>query len=95
MFETILTNELSFPDSGLQDISHKVPLPRFLKLEQPSFLSAETTGEDESESLCHYHFLAQSAHRMILTRAHSCLFVIRMIAFDPLTPTLDANKHRL
>ena len=74
MSESVVTKELSLPDSGLQEISDRVPLPRFLKFEQPSFVNAYNMIEEENDSLYHYYFLAQAALRILLTRTSNCLF---------------------
>ncbi|KAJ6188435.1 hypothetical protein N7519_003343 [Penicillium mononematosum] len=74
MSETLLTKELNLPDSGLQEISDQVPLPRFLKIEQPSFIYVDDVREEDNDSLYHYYFLAQTALRILLTRTSNCLF---------------------
>jgi hypothetical protein len=74
MSETLLTKELNLPDSGLQEISDQVPLPRFLTIEQPSFIYVDDMREEENDSLYHYYFLAQTALRILLTRTSNCLF---------------------
>ncbi|KAL5333981.1 hypothetical protein BJX70DRAFT_405753 [Aspergillus crustosus] len=74
MFDSILAQELRLPGSQLHDLSQRVPLPKFVKLKQPSFIPIDSETEEE-DSFFHYHFLAQVAHRILLTRTKSSIFV--------------------
>ncbi|KAL4863336.1 hypothetical protein BDV12DRAFT_177579 [Aspergillus spectabilis] len=74
MFDSILAQELKLPGSQLHDLSQRVPLPKFVKMKQPSFIPIDSETEEE-DSFFHYHFLAQIAHRILLTRTKSSIFV--------------------
>jgi hypothetical protein len=68
MYETILVQELEIPKSGLTEFESSVPLPTF-----KSFGRDE--NDSDGESFFHYHFLAQAANRIMLTRiAHTHYF---------------------
>ena len=70
MLETILVQELEFPDTGLHDFENFVPLPRFT-----SFASTkENPRTKDEDTFFQFHFLAQVAHRIILTRVQRELF---------------------
>ncbi|SPN99722.1 uncharacterized protein DNG_02573 [Cephalotrichum gorgonifer] len=76
MFEDVLTQELDLPVSNLRQYGDRVPLPKFVEFPGiSSFVSMATTSEDhERDSFCHYHFLSQIAHRIILTRMRDSMF---------------------
>ncbi|KIW05422.1 uncharacterized protein PV09_03932 [Verruconis gallopava] len=61
MYETILVQELGVPKSGLADFEASVPLPKFKPFKSPD-------SEDNDDAFFHYHFLAQAANRIMLTR---------------------------
>ncbi|KAF9894502.1 hypothetical protein FE257_006385 [Aspergillus nanangensis] len=94
MFEAILTKELNLPGSGLHAISDQVPLPKFVKLEQPPFLT-DASRDTEDESFFHYHFLAQTAHRILLTRADNSIFYCTPDKKYPLTSLEEELSHQL
>ncbi|KAL4925272.1 Zn(II)2Cys6 transcription factor [Aspergillus undulatus] len=73
MFDAILAQELKLPEGQLNELSQRVPLPKFVKMKQPLGIpiDSETVEED---SFFHYHFLAQVAHRILLTRTKSSIF---------------------
>lgn len=73
MFDAILAQELKLPGGQLDELSQRVPLPTFVKIKQPAFLPMESEAE-EDDSFFHYHFLAQVAHRILLTRTKSSIF---------------------
>ncbi|KAL4922096.1 hypothetical protein BDW62DRAFT_207865 [Aspergillus aurantiobrunneus] len=73
MFDAILAQELKLPGGQLDELSQRVPLPKFVKMAQPSFLPIDSET-DEDDSFFHYHFLAQVAHRILLTRTKSSIF---------------------
>ncbi|EFW98986.1 c6 zinc finger domain containing protein [Grosmannia clavigera kw1407] len=88
MFEAVLTQELDLPVSSLLTYEDRVPLPRFVEFPGVASvvsslvvaappLSAATAREAEQDSFCHYHFLSQIAHRIILTRLCDSLFANR------------------
>lgn len=74
MFDSILSQELRLPGCQLDEMAQKVPLPKFVRMEQPSFLPLDTET-DEEDSFHQYHFLAQVAHRILLTRIKHSIFV--------------------
>ncbi|KAE8414456.1 hypothetical protein BDV36DRAFT_265183 [Aspergillus pseudocaelatus] len=74
MFEVIFTQELTLPSTEVHILSEQVPLPRFVKLEQHPFLTMGDIMDKEDESFFHYHFLAQIAHRILLTRTKNPIF---------------------
>ena len=65
MYETILVQELSVPKSGLADFESTVPLPTFRAF---SYSASHDATNDDDEAFFHYHFLAQAANRIMLTR---------------------------
>ncbi|KAI0140532.1 hypothetical protein GGR57DRAFT_496047 [Xylariaceae sp. FL1272] len=77
MCEAVLTQELDFPVSRLSEYEEQVPLPRFVQFHNPQqwrHMSTTKHPDSEQTSLCQYHFLAQIAHRIILTRMHHSIF---------------------
>lgn len=88
MFEAVLTQELDLPVSSLLTYEDRVPLPRFVEFPGVASVvsslsltvpppSAAATREAEQDAFCHYHFLSQIAHRIILTRLCDSLFASR------------------
>ncbi|KAH8719173.1 C6 zinc finger domain-containing protein [Phaeosphaeriaceae sp. PMI808] len=74
MYETVITQELDLlPHSGLLDYEPDVPLPRFTSCPRPKTCM---TGllTDEDDSFFNFHFLAQAAHRIILTRVKQSVY---------------------
>lgn len=72
MLETILVQELDLPGTGLHDFEHLVPLPRFTP---PSMSNTETPRSTDEDTFFHFHFLAQVAHRILLSRVQRELFL--------------------
>jgi hypothetical protein len=83
MNETILVQELHLPPSGLSRLEELVPIPKFIGFETTGYVStryASTSVVDDS--YFQYHFLAQVAHRIILTRIrHSLYFYCRSFVY--------------
>ncbi|KAL4954147.1 hypothetical protein BDW69DRAFT_183827 [Aspergillus filifer] len=73
MFDAILAQELKLPGGQLEELCQRVPLPKFVKMKQPSCIPIDSEPAEE-ESFFHYHFLAQVAHRILLTRTKSSIF---------------------
>ncbi|KAL4938447.1 hypothetical protein BDV06DRAFT_231856 [Aspergillus oleicola] len=73
MFDAILAQELKLPEGQLEGLCQRVPLPKFVKMKQPSCIPIESEVV-EDDSFFHYHFLAQVAHRILLTRTKSSIF---------------------
>jgi hypothetical protein len=82
MFDSILTQELRLPGCHLDEMAQRIPLPRFVRMKETSFLPLDAKA-DEEDSFHQYHFLAQVAHRILLTRTKTTIFVTSMI-----TPSL-------
>lgn len=76
MNETILVQELHLPPSGLARLEESVPIPKFISFEAAPFAqpAAPASVADVDDSLFQYHFLAQVAHRIILTRIRHSLY---------------------
>ena len=72
MFESVLTDELSTQQSRLEELQEIIPLPEFLKFETYSFATNEEPTEDNT--FCHYHFLSQITHRILINRIKETLF---------------------
>lgn len=75
MNETILVQELHLPSSGLSRLEEQVPIPKFIGFETTGYASnrfISSSGVDDS--YFQYHFLAQVAHRIILTRIRHSLY---------------------
>ncbi|KAJ4304581.1 hypothetical protein N0V90_000107 [Kalmusia sp. IMI 367209] len=77
MYETIITQELSLPLSGLLEYEADIPIPKFTPCPRPK-TSISGLLVDEEDSFFNFHFLAQAAHRIILTR---------------ISPSLTAEMH--
>jgi hypothetical protein len=74
MFETVITQELDLlPHSGLLEYEPDVPLPKFTACRHPK-TSIAGLLTDEDDSFFNFHFLAQAAHRIILTRIKQSLY---------------------
>lgn len=80
MNETILVQELPLPPSGLSRLEDVVPIPKFIGFESTGFVPARLPSAGElDDSFFQYHFLAQVAHRIILTRIrHSLYFFCKL-----------------
>ncbi|KAF2194920.1 C6 zinc finger domain-containing protein [Zopfia rhizophila CBS 207.26] len=91
MYETILIQELNLPLSGLQEYEVDVPIPKFTPYPRPK-TSISGLIIDEDDSFFNFHFLAQAAHRIILTRIrHSLYFFSEKEGFPP--PAITAEMH--
>lgn len=74
MYETVITQELdTLPHSGLLEFEPDIPLPKFTPCPRPK-TSIAGLVTDEDESLFNFHFLAQAAHRIILTRVKQNIY---------------------
>ncbi|KAJ4359198.1 hypothetical protein N0V95_002364 [Ascochyta clinopodiicola] len=74
MYETVITQELdTLPHSGLLAFEPDIPLPKFTPCPRPK-TSISGLITDEDESLFNFHFLAQAAHRIILTRVKQNIY---------------------
>lgn len=75
MHETILVQELDLPSSGLARFEDYVPIPKFIDFSPAGLPANITSMSDPNEAYFQYHFLAQVAHRIILTRIRHSLYV--------------------
>lgn len=74
MYETVITQELDLlPHSGLLDYEPDTPLPKFTPCPRPK-TSISGLLTDEDDSFFNFHFLAQAAHRIILTRVKQSIY---------------------
>ncbi|KAF2686043.1 hypothetical protein K458DRAFT_441695 [Lentithecium fluviatile CBS 122367] len=91
MYETIITQELSLPLSGLLEYEADIPIPKFTPCPRPK-TSISGLLVDEDDSFFNFHFLAQAAHRIILTRIRQNLYLFAKKEGYP-SPTLTAEMH--
>ncbi|KAF2275478.1 C6 zinc finger domain-containing protein [Westerdykella ornata] len=91
MYETIITQELDLPLSGLLDYEADMPIPKFTPCPRPK-TSISQLIIDEDDSYFNFHFLAQAAHRILLTRIRHNLYSFVEKAGSP-TPTITAEMH--
>jgi len=91
MYETIITQELSLPLSGLLEYEADMPIPKFRPCPRPK-TSISGLLVDEDDSFFNFHFLAQAAHRIILTRIRQNLYSFVEKEGSP-TPTITAEMH--
>lgn len=93
MNETILVQELHLPPSGLARLEEFVPIPKFIPFETAGFVSVSlftfSPDGEIDDSFFQYHFLAQVAHRIILTRIRHSLYFY-CTSSSPLLP-----RHRM
>jgi hypothetical protein len=74
MYETVITQELDLlPHSGLLEYEPDVPLPKFAPCPRPKTSISELVT-DENDAFFNFHFLAQAAHRIILTRVKQSIY---------------------
>ncbi len=74
MYETVITQELDLlPHSGLLEYEPTTPLPKFTPYPWPKMSISGLLADDE-DSFFNFHFLAQAAHRRILTRVKESLY---------------------
>ncbi|OAP63893.1 hypothetical protein AYL99_03120 [Fonsecaea erecta] len=86
LMETVAGQELDLPRSRLRELEDVVPLPRFLAY--PNAKKLQPVRKDDS--YYHYHFLAQIAHRIILTRIRD-----EMYHLHPSTRVANELRHQL
>lgn len=72
MMETVLVQELNLPHSGLQQLEHFIPIPKFIPYPRTGKTILRTPKDDDT--FFQFHFLAQVAHRIILTRIRKTLY---------------------
>ncbi|KAF2729833.1 C6 zinc finger domain-containing protein [Polyplosphaeria fusca] len=91
MYETIITQELNLPLSGVQEYEPDVPIPKFTSCPQPE-TSIPGPLVDDDDSFFNFHFLAQAAHRILLTRIRHLLYEFTESEGSP-TAALTAEIH--
>ncbi|KAB8073543.1 hypothetical protein BDV29DRAFT_135827 [Aspergillus leporis] len=92
MNETILVQELHLPPSGLARLEELVPIPKFITFETVGFVPHRSSSDEIDDSFFQYHFLAQVAHRIILTRIRHSLYFYSDSGTFPL-PAINAELH--
>ncbi|EOA90168.1 uncharacterized protein SETTUDRAFT_126010 [Exserohilum turcica Et28A] len=92
MYETVIIQELDLlPTSGLLDYEPDIPLPKFTQCPRPK-TSIAGLLTDEDDSLFNFHFLAQAAHRIILTRVKQSVYTFAEKEGYP-SASLTAEMH--
>jgi len=92
MYETVITQELDLlPHSGLLEYESEIPLPKFTQCPRPK-TSISGLLTDEDDSFFNFHFLAQAAHRILLTRIKQSLYYFAEKENFP-SPSLTAEMH--
>lgn len=91
MYETIITQELNLPLSGLLEYEADMPIPKFTHCPRPK-TSISGLLIDEDDSFFNFHFLAQAAHRILLTRIRHNLYSFAEKEGSP-TPAITAEMH--
>jgi hypothetical protein len=86
LLETIIVQELELPPSSFKEWEDIVPLPKFTAF---SYMNKPRSSNSD-DSYYHYHFLAQIAHRIILSRIREELFYV-----NPSTALADELRHQL
>lgn len=86
LMENVVVQELELPRSRLRDLEDLVPLPKFTSY--PNVKKPQSLRRDDS--YYHYHFLAQIAHRIILTRIRD-----EMYNLNPSTTVANELRHQL
>ncbi|KAF2762860.1 putative C6 finger domain protein [Pseudovirgaria hyperparasitica] len=98
MSEAILVQELDLPPSGLVRYEDDVQLPRFVKcphLPEASSQGRVDSDADDDEAYFQYHFLAQVAHRIILTRVRNSIYFVAETADFPPQAVVAELYHQL
>lgn len=91
MYETIITQELCLPLSGLLEYEEEVPLPKFTPYPR-SKTSISGLLVDDEDSFFNFHFLAQAAHRILLTRIRHNIYSFVEKEGSP-NPSITAEIH--
>ncbi|KAF7453281.1 C6 zinc finger domain containing protein [Pyrenophora tritici-repentis] len=92
MYETVITQELDLlPHSGLLEYEPDIPLPKFAQCPRPK-TSISGLLTDENDSLFNFHFLAQAAHRILLTRVKQSVYTFAEKDSYP-SASLTAEMH--
>ncbi|EXJ95566.1 hypothetical protein A1O1_00688 [Capronia coronata CBS 617.96] len=86
VLETVIVQELELPPSRLKDWEDVVPLPKFTIYPYAD----KSRPRNADDSYYHYHFLAQIAHRIILSRIRDELYYS-----NPSATLADELRHQL
>ncbi len=84
--ESVIVQELELPSSGLKEWEETVPLPKFTTYPYVS----KSRAQNSDDSYYHYHFLAQIAVRIILSRVREELYFS-----NPSTALAEELWHQL
>jgi hypothetical protein len=84
--ESVIVQELELPSSGLKEWEETVPLPKFITYPYVS----KSRAQNSDDSYYHYHFLAQIAVRIILSRVREELYFS-----NPSTALAEELWHQL
>ncbi|EHY58260.1 hypothetical protein HRR83_004882 [Exophiala dermatitidis] len=86
VLETVIVQELELPPSRLKEFEDVVPLPKFITYPYAD----KSRPWNSDDSYYHYHFLAQIAHRIILSRIREELYYS-----NPSAALADELRHQL
>ncbi|EXJ89609.1 hypothetical protein A1O3_02676 [Capronia epimyces CBS 606.96] len=86
VLETVIVQELELPPSRLKEWEDVVPLPKFTVYPYAD----KSRPRNSDDSYYHYHFLAQIAHRIILSRIRDELYYS-----NPSATLADELRHQL
>jgi len=75
MFEAVMGDELNLPPTSLSRFENKVPIPRFDDGPSAEQLPGVPGASVRDRSYFKYHFLAQVAHRLIVSRLRDALYI--------------------
>ncbi|KAJ9378359.1 transcriptional regulator family: Fungal Specific TF [Paecilomyces variotii] len=92
MYETILVQELHLAPSGLSRLEDYVPIPKFINFSTAGYVPRLAASEQLDDSFFQYHFLAQVAHRIILTRIRHTLYFFSESGTFP-HPAINTELH--
>ncbi|KAF2114316.1 C6 zinc finger domain-containing protein [Lophiotrema nucula] len=94
MYESIITQELNLPLSGLQDYEADMPIPKFTPCPRPKTSIAGLLVDDD-DSFFNFHFLAQAAHRILLSRIKRHMYFFAEKEGSPSATLTDELLHQL
>ncbi|KAF2655174.1 hypothetical protein K491DRAFT_437455 [Lophiostoma macrostomum CBS 122681] len=99
MYETIITQELNLPLSGLLEYEDDMPIPKFTPFPRPKtsvstlLVNGDSSG-DQDDAFFNFHFLAQAAHRILLTRIRHNLYTFDVARENSPTISMTTEMHR-
>ncbi|KAF2744848.1 hypothetical protein M011DRAFT_470151 [Sporormia fimetaria CBS 119925] len=95
MYETIITQEFNLPLSGLLEYEAAMPIPKFTPCPRPKTSISGLLIDDDDDSYFNFHFLAQAAHRILLTRIRNHLFSFAEKPWSPAPSIVTEMRHQL